>query len=109
MKNFAERKRRFQNTELMIIWLLAGLCQAPKILIATKITSKLTTNSAALSIRAGCVFGSIYSQTAAQIAAIRHIRRTNNAMLPTILKLYPILTPVVKGKRPSLTKNGFIQ
>ena len=57
--HLVKRKRGLQNTEFMIIWLLAGLCQAPKVLITTRITNKLTTNSAALIIRAGCVFGSI--------------------------------------------------
>jgi hypothetical protein len=80
----------------MIKQLQAGLYQAPKVLITTKITNKLTTNSAALSTRAGLVFGSTYSQTAAQIVATRPSRKTKNIMLPTMSKLYPILTSLVK-------------
>jgi hypothetical protein len=68
-----------------------------------KTISRPMTNKPALSIRADWVCGSISRQKKAHTTVMRHIRRTKNMILPTIFKLYAILTCFVKKFLPILT------
>jgi len=59
----------------------------PAILNTAKIHKRPTRSNAALSIRISCVLGSTYCHTRTQSAAIRHMRKTKDIMLPNIRTL----------------------
>jgi hypothetical protein len=62
------------------------------LLTTAQVTSKPMTNNPALSIRACLVFGSMSRQKKAPITVTRHTRKTKIIALPTIFKLYTILS-----------------